>query len=231
MQLRDVLIGRIASGQWKPGDAIPNEAELSKEFGLSPGTVRKALTWMEEARIIDRQQGRGTYVRDPSSEEFVNWYERLRHEDGVPVRDVIANFEAVEVEASEEEAKRLQLMPGSLVRRSQRHRLDGGVPYMIEMSTVPASLFPVPLSDLRSDMTLLQLAKLCNVVLGGGEERVTAITATPQIAETLSCREGEPLLRLDRVIYTIKGRPAKWRVGFCLMREKYYSASIGRADA
>ena len=34
LQVRDKLVGRIASGDWKPGLAIPNEADLAQEIGV-----------------------------------------------------------------------------------------------------------------------------------------------------------------------------------------------------
>ena len=43
LQLRDALAERIASGEWKPGDVIPNEVDLARELNVSPGTVRRSL--------------------------------------------------------------------------------------------------------------------------------------------------------------------------------------------
>jgi DNA-binding FadR family transcriptional regulator len=37
------LVRRITALEWKPGAAIPNEADLAREVGVSPGTMRKAL--------------------------------------------------------------------------------------------------------------------------------------------------------------------------------------------
>jgi GntR family transcriptional regulator len=145
------LVGRITSGHWKPGDALPNEAELSQEFGLSPGTIRKALEWMESARLIVRQQGRGTFVRDPSSEEFVNWYERLRNEDGAPIHDKVETLDIAEDAANDEECFRLHLSGGARVRRTNRNKIEGGSPYMIERSSVPCALFPLPEGEQQKD--------------------------------------------------------------------------------
>lgn len=50
LQVRDAFAERIASGDWKPGFALPNEGDLAREMGVSSGTVRKALELMEGAR-------------------------------------------------------------------------------------------------------------------------------------------------------------------------------------
>jgi GntR family transcriptional regulator len=224
LQLRDVLVARISSGSWKPGHALPNEIDLSREYSLSAGTVRKALDWMEDAKLVSRQQGRGTFVRDPSSEEFVNWYERLRKADGTPVADHIADANVTEVEADAYACARLQLPPGAQVRRSKRTRTLDGLPYIVETSVVPCALFPM---HGTKDHSLLELAKLCGVLLGKGEERISAESASGKVAATLRCAVGEPVLRLDRLVWTIDAKPAEWRVGVCKMVGNYYAASIG----
>lgn len=227
VQLRDIFLGRIASGHWGPGDLLPNEIDLAREFGLSPGTVRKTLDWMEDAKILIRQQGRGTYVRDPSTHEFVNWYERLRRTDGMPLDDQIQEATVLEAVANDDECARLQLTPGSIVRRTQRTRSSDGRPYMVERSSVPTALFPLPVEDAGKDYPLLELAKRCKVLLGGGEERLSPLNADAELGVQLGCPVGEALLRLDRIVYTISGIPAKWRVGLCRLPDGYYSASVG----
>ena len=82
LQVRDMLVERIMSGQWKPGAAIANEVELSRELGVSVGTIRKALDVMEQERLITRRQGRGTYVNDHTSDTLATRFNRLRSDDG-----------------------------------------------------------------------------------------------------------------------------------------------------
>ena len=83
LQLRRALLRRIASGEWRHGDVIPNENQLAREFNLSAGTVRKALDWMEQARLVVRQQGRGTFITDPMSPELAGRFDTLHGADGL----------------------------------------------------------------------------------------------------------------------------------------------------
>ena len=82
LQLRDALAERIAGGEWKPGSAIPNESDLAREFGVSAGTMRKALDLMEAERLLTRRQGRGTFVNDHTSDELSARFSSLRASDG-----------------------------------------------------------------------------------------------------------------------------------------------------
>ena len=60
----------LESGEWRPGDSIPSESELAVRFGVSQGTVRKAVDEMAAENLLVRQQGKGTFVathKDPGS--------------------------------------------------------------------------------------------------------------------------------------------------------------------
>jgi len=64
MQLRDNLADKISKGEWKPGHQLPNEHDLAVDFGVSSGTMRKALDMLEREGFLVRKQGRGTIVLD-----------------------------------------------------------------------------------------------------------------------------------------------------------------------
>ena len=82
LQVRDALATRIAGGEWKPNAAIPNESDLAREFGVSSGTMRKALDLMEGERLLTRRQGRGTFVNDQSSEELAERFSNIHATGG-----------------------------------------------------------------------------------------------------------------------------------------------------
>ena len=78
LQVRDALLERITNGTWKPQMAIPNELELAREMGVSPGTMRKALELLEAEHLVTRRQGRGTFVNDQASEQLAHLEFRVR---------------------------------------------------------------------------------------------------------------------------------------------------------
>ena len=43
-QIKRYVVERIANGDWKPGGAIPTEAELVKEFGVARMTVSRCAS-------------------------------------------------------------------------------------------------------------------------------------------------------------------------------------------
>lgn len=61
------LLNRIRSGEFKPGDMLPAEWKLAADYGVSRITVIKALDMLEGEHIIERQQGRGSFVTNERS--------------------------------------------------------------------------------------------------------------------------------------------------------------------
>jgi len=56
----------IREGKYAIGQRMANERSLAERFGISRGTIRHALGILENERLIARQQGRGTFVADPT---------------------------------------------------------------------------------------------------------------------------------------------------------------------
>ena len=61
---------RIASGDFAPGAVIPTEREFCEEFGVSRITITKGLDLLESEGLIERQRGRGTFVREDGAREL-----------------------------------------------------------------------------------------------------------------------------------------------------------------
>jgi GntR family transcriptional regulator of arabinose operon len=56
----------IRTAEYKLGDRLEDERRLAEKYGVSRRTIREALDLLEKDRLIVRQQGRGTFVADPS---------------------------------------------------------------------------------------------------------------------------------------------------------------------
>jgi GntR family transcriptional regulator, arabinose operon transcriptional repressor len=65
-KLKEYLKEEILMGTIKPGDRIPSENVLSKEFSISRHTVRKAISILINDGYLQSEHGRGTYCVDRS---------------------------------------------------------------------------------------------------------------------------------------------------------------------
>ena len=226
LQVRDALAERIAAGEWKPNTAIPNEGDLARQFGVSPGTTRKALDLLEAQRLLTRRQGRGTFVNDQSSAELAVRYSNIRERDGTRIGDEVHMLDISEAAVSETECVRLRLRMHEKVHRISRLRLSGGEPFMLEDVVMPAAMFPGLSEQKKPSHRIVVLAQQFGILLGRGEERITIGSTSPDVARTLRMEPAAPVLVLDRIVHTLDGRPAEWRLGQCHIAGRHYLAEF-----
>jgi GntR family transcriptional regulator len=226
LQVRDALASRIAMGEWKPNAAIPNEGDLAREFGVSSGTMRKALDMMEGERLLTRRQGRGTFVNDQSSDELAVRYSNIRTSEGERITGEVHVVSIAQGSANAAECARLRLRPDDKVWRIQRVRMHKGEPFMVEDVVLPSALFPD--LDEQKDVSsrIVVLAQQYGILLGKGDERVSIGAASTSVAEALNMKAGAPILVLDRLVHDLGGRAVEWRLGMGHFAEKYYLAEI-----
>jgi len=226
-QLRDILAARIATGEWKPGTALPSEADLAREFGVSAGTTRKALKLLEAERLLTRRQGHGTFVNDPASGERALRYSSICTSDGEPIVGAVKVLKVTEGPASEAERDRLQLCSGDRTCQVRRLRLLDGAPFTVEDISMPSAMFPGLVERRDFDCSIASLAQEFGVLVGGAEERLSIGAAPPDSAELLGLAIGTPILMLDRLVRTIDGTPAEWRLRQANLADKHYASKLG----
>jgi GntR family transcriptional regulator len=62
VQLAAILRGQIESGQIPPRRPIPSKKTLTQDYGVSQGTVERALEVLRAEGLIRTVMGRGMYV-------------------------------------------------------------------------------------------------------------------------------------------------------------------------
>lgn len=228
LQLRRALLRRIASGEWRHGEVIPNENQLAREFNLSAGTVRKALEWMEQARLVVRQQGRGTFITDPMAPEFAGRFDTLHGADGRKLITIPASTAFETAPATPEEASALKLRGegARVLRVRQTRKLASGPVIMVEQAVLPAELYRGLTGTEAGGYDVVQASKQCNVMLGEGVERISMAKPPEHVAAVFGLTEESMVLVLDRVIHTVEAVPAELRKAWCRLGDNTYQARL-----
>lgn len=226
LQVRDALAERIAKGDWKPGTPIPNEGDLARSCGVSPGTMRKALDLLEGERLVTRRQGRGTFVNDQASDELAVRFSNIRGANGERIAGQVESAEVMQGAANERECVRLRLRMHDPVYRVHCVRLHEGRPFMVEEASMPAALFPGLGQSNGFPHRIVDLAQRHGMLLGKAEERLSIGAASPTDAEALRVAPSAPIMVLDRVTLTLDGRPVEWRIGRCHLPAHHYLAEM-----
>ncbi len=106
--IADRLIGEIEQGHYAPGDRLPSEAQLSRDFAVSLGTLQKALALLARRGLVVRRHGAGTFVAGtgPAQHGARTPAEDLRHfrflaGDGETILPVFSRVLTIERSAQE----------------------------------------------------------------------------------------------------------------------------------
>ena len=225
LQLRDLLLRDMETRQWQPGEALPSEIELAARFGVSQGTVRKAIDALAADNLVVRRKGKGTFVATHTEEKTSLFrFLRIRRNDG---RDEYPASRLLDVrrgKASTEVARSLELKVGDTVIVLRRVLEYGGQPVVLDEIVLPAALFK-GLTMARADAPPVRCTVFetqFGVRMLKAQEKLRAVSADAINAAILGVRTGEPLLAVDRVTRTYGDRPVEWRRGLCITRHHSY---------
>lgn len=223
----------LAAGEWKPGEAIPSEARLAEQFGVSIGTVRKAIDELVAEKILLRQQGRGTFVATHTHDRTLFYFFHIVGKDGAKVLPVTKLLSFRRGKADSEEEARLLIARGVGVFRIQNLLHLGGNPVLFDGISVPVARFPDldanVLANRESTIYGLYQARYgINVIRIS--ERLSAATPTARVAMLLGVKLGAPLLMIKRVAYTYNDLPIEYRVSWVNTQQHEYLSDFWKSE-
>jgi len=231
LQIKALLTKSLENHEWAPGSAIPSEIDLASRFGVSQGTVRKAIDALANDNLVVRRQGKGTFVATHTEEKSSMFrFLRIRRDDGVDEYPASRLIDVRRGKASADVARLLELKTGESVFALRRVLEYAGAPIVLDEITLPAALFRgltrAKLDAYRGSMYGFFETQF-GVRMLRARERLKAVTADVASAGVLSVRPGDPLLAVERVTYTYGERPVEWRRGLCSTREHHYVNELG----
>ena len=219
-QLVDILTEKIEQ-EYRPGDLMPSERELSERYGLSRTTVRLALQELERLGMVVRQHGRGTFVADRSAQatnlsQQYSFTEQMRSMGRVPETTLL---EFSEIDADKQLAERMGVRLGDRLFKLKRLRLADGIPMMVEKSYLPVRKFLTLKRPLLDSMPLYEIVEtVYHEKIRLAEEEFFASVARSADAHLLGIAEGDPVLDLVRTTYNTSNEIIE------------YTLSVARAD-
>jgi GntR family transcriptional regulator len=227
-QLRDLMIARIDSGEWSPGTYLPSETRLAEEYGVSVGTLRKALLDLAQEGIVARRQGKGTVVTTHNSDAVLFRFFNLRRPDGSTLHPESRVLARRRRRATPAEAEALGLDSGASVIAIERVREADGVPIIHEVIALDGNRF----AGLEHEPELLPntLYQLYQLRFGAtvhrAHERLTAEAVPAARAGELGLAAGDPVLRIARVAVDFSGKPLEYRASWVNTRSLHYQTAV-----
>jgi len=232
--LRDQLRGEIASGRYHDGTRLPTESELVARHGLSRQTVRRAFQDLVAEGVVYRVPGRGTYASESGRRYLrqLGSIEDLMSLSDDTTMEVLAGLRRrVDVDA----ASRLRL-DDDIVYSAVFRRLHDGVPFVLTtVHLVPSVAQPVLASSALVDgavgtHTVIGLLEphLAEPIAQAAQS-ITVAPADDLVGDAVGCRQGHPMLRVDRLYSDVSGRPVELSVSHFLPEQYTYRVTLHRS--
>lgn len=193
-------------------DRFPTDRELVEHYGVSRHTVREAVQRLRARGLVERERGRGSFVRpDQVRQPVGTLYSLFRavEDAGLEQRsEVLALAEVTDADA----AARLELPAGSPLVHLQRLRYAGSDPLALDAVWLPAEVAR-PLLEVAWERTALydELATRCDVRLTGADEVIEPVMPDDDARTLLRLDADEALFNIERTGRT-DARPIEWRV-------------------
>lgn len=241
----------IEGGRWQPGDRLPSETDLSRQFGVSRPTLRTALTELASEGLVEAVQGSGWYVH---ADRRMNFPLDGIDLGGVATRDSVWNIWVASmskvptnrltvstVAPPRDVAARLALGPDSYCLMRRRARFVNDEPWMISDGYFPLDVVAgTPLAregegdavDMHNPTPIAWLAAH-GMAPARSRSEIGARMPTEFEIDVLSVSPAVPVMTMFTTSWTSEDRPIRCTVDifpthrFLLTTQREQSSSAG----
>ncbi|MGW2938801.1 GntR family transcriptional regulator [Streptomyces sp. NPDC001156] len=218
VQIAEEIVQQIRAGVLKPGEMVPSESELVDRYGVSGGTIRKAMVEVRASGLVETRHGKGSIVKDRppvrhrSSDRF-----RRSHRQGGKAAYLAQSGATAKVsvlyigpmEAPEDAAERLGVPAGAQVLARRRLYFRNGTPVETATSYLPWNVvkdIPELFAENPGGGGIYARLEDHGHEFAEFVETLQARTASKAEASELALSPGAPVVHLIREARTIEGR-------------------------
>jgi GntR family transcriptional regulator len=224
------MMDALTRGEWRPGDAIPAERRLAELYGISIGTVRKAIDELVAENILIRQQGRGTFVPSHNRDRLLFYFFHIVPEDGAKVYPVVRLLAFSAGKADKLAADKLAITAGDPVFRIRNLLALSGQPVIVDDIVIAAARFPGLTKHTFGERpsTIYHLYQTrFGISVVRTTERLRATLANADVAALLQVGSNAPLLQIRRLALTYNDVPIEFRISRVNTERYEYWSELG----
>jgi GntR family transcriptional regulator len=228
-QILDRLRHQVVSSL-TPGEQLPTEEELMRQYSVSRSTVRKAVQRLVDEAVLVRRQGKGTFVAQ-STPRIVHSIDRLAPfvetflQVGEDIRTEVTEFSWID---ELDLPKELEAW-GRPVLRYERRYVSRGVPHAITRVMVPPEIGRhMTRGQVESAPIYDILRKGLKIELRRAEFLVSGRQPSPEVSAGLEISQSSFLLVLDRITRDARGNAVEMTTHF--LRPDVYQLSVVLKD-
>lgn len=197
-RIKTFIVNGIDTGQWEIGARLPSENQLAEKFAISRMTVNRAIKELEAGGVVERVQGKGTFVAPPKPLLSVLQIQGI--DDEIRERGNRYSCKLLRLKsvyANDELSHRMEVPKNSELWHSSIVHFENEVPVQLEQRWVRPSVAKHYLQQDFEARTpheyLMSLAPFTR-----GEHIIEACIASARIRKPLQMSAGEPCLLIHR---------------------------------
>jgi GntR family transcriptional regulator len=206
-QAEQALRAMIVKGVWPEGTQMPNEEKLSKLLGVSRITVRHALRNVEEAGLLRREHGRGTFVRSSTVVAGVRGLTSFTEE--MANLGLVVGSRVLELDrekATADVADALEIKKGDPVAKLRRLRAGNDLPIGIQTAYLPLARVPGFVDHGTEAPSLYEILRNRYGITPREATEVYRVGTVPSAdAELLDIPAGSPAFIVERIASDARG--------------------------
>jgi GntR family transcriptional regulator len=228
LQIKGLILQSLQQGEWKPGEAIPSEMDLAARYRVSQGTVRKAIDELASENLVQRRQGKGTFVATHAERHVQYRFLKLVPDSGDARGEGPAQRHIIDckrLRASADVARALALRTGDAVLQVRRVLAFAGRPTILEDLWLPGGPFKGLTAERLAGYTGPMYALFeteFGVRMVRAEEKIRAVLPDAPQQQLLQVGPHAPLLSVERIAYTYNDTPMELRRGLYLTDTHHY---------
>lgn len=229
-QVISILTENISSGRWRESDRIPSEFDLAASLDVSRGSIKRAISELVDAGVLEQIQGKGTYVKPhdisfPLNEGLISFSESLR-EQGIKFETSILVFETME--SNRELSSKLGVPVSSPYLHMERVRSVSGEPIMYIENNINSDLAPgIDKEDFEKVSLFETIERLSGRQVAYSDTSFFAIGADEERASSLKVSLGQPLLQQIQTVFLDNDQPIEY-TRVWLRSNRFYVGTISQ---
>jgi GntR family transcriptional regulator len=230
LQIEAILKSKILTGELKEGDRLPPENELSKQFGVSPLTVRQALSFLVGEGLLDRRPGIGTMVKkNPDEKITLDLSGKIDELLSLGLETETRVLRSEVIQGFDKPVHYLKLNLTDPICFIEKVRYWKTIPMMVVEEYAPQSLIGSFLRNKKSTVSFYSvLTQKKGVVLKEAIQTIESSTADQRIASLLQIEMGSPLFYMERTFFEESGLPVLFQITFTRAEHFKFSVHLGR---
>lgn len=217
-QLKQIILKKIETGEFPENSKIPSEQEFCEMYDISRPTVRQAIAELTNSGVLYKEKGKGTFVAKSRTNVDVREYSGFTDSILDSQEPGNKNILSINIVDGRDIPNHCGLF-GSAFNQNQEFyaityiTMKENDVLSLNVSYLPASFFPNIEEDIKNKKPSYDILRGKYPLIPVKSKSVLEVIYTDQEdARYLKVQPGQPLIRIDNILYSKSGQAVEYIV-------------------